>query len=94
MQEDTIWSNIFKKEQKKETNIFMVLHKIPIFQDLTKRELKAIDRILHRRTYKKDEVVFNEDEPGMGRWPSLFLREVEKSEAERVRDPSRFSAGR
>lgn len=66
MQEDTIWSNIFKKEKKKETNIFTVLHRIPIFQDLNKRELKAVDRILHRRTYKEGEVVFSENEPGVG----------------------------
>ena len=52
MQEDTLWSNIFKKENKKEPNIYTVLHRIPIFQDLNKKELKAVDRILHRRTYK------------------------------------------
>lgn len=66
MQEDTIWSNIFKKEEKKETNIFMVLHRIPIFQDLNRKELKAIDRILHRRTYKEGEIIFSENEPGVG----------------------------
>lgn len=66
MQEDTIWSNIFKKERKKESNIFIVLHKIPIFKDLNKKELKAIDRILHRRTYNEGEIIFNENEPGVG----------------------------
>ena len=66
MQDDTLWSNIFKKGQKKEANIYTVLHRIPIFQDLSKKELKAVDRILHRRTYKDEEIIFNESEPGVG----------------------------
>lgn len=66
MQEDTLWSNIFKKEHKKEANIYTVLHRIPIFQDLNKKELKAVDRILHRRTYKDEEIIFSESEPGVG----------------------------
>jgi len=66
VEEDTYWSNIFKKEEKEEKSIYSVLSKIPIFRDLTRRELKAIERILHRRSYKADEVIFYEQEPGVG----------------------------
>ena len=66
MQEDTMWGNIFKKREKEAPGILTVLSQTPIFHDLSKKELKAIERILHRRTYKKDEVVFNEGDPGAG----------------------------
>ena len=66
MEEDTYWSNIFKKVDKKEQSISSVLSKIPVFKDLTSRELRAIERILHRRVYKTDEVVFHENDPGVG----------------------------
>ena len=40
--------------------------KIPIFQDLEQGELKKIKHILHQRGYKKDEVIFNEGDVGLG----------------------------
>jgi len=42
------------------------LKAIPIFTDLSRRELASVERILHRREYQKDEVVFRQDEPGIG----------------------------
>lgn len=66
MQEDTMWGNIFRKQETEAPGILTVLSKIPVFNDLSKKELKAIERILHRRTYKKEEVLFNEGDPGMG----------------------------
>ena len=66
MEEDTFWSNIFKKEEKEEKSIYTVLSRIPIFRGLTRRELRAIERILHRRTYRADEAIFYEEEPGVG----------------------------
>ena len=66
MDEDTMWGNIFRKKEKDVKNIYTVLKKIPIFQDLTKKELKAIERILHHRHYKTDEIIFNEGDPGAG----------------------------
>ncbi|MGD9898901.1 MAG: cyclic nucleotide-binding domain-containing protein [Calditrichaceae bacterium] len=66
MQEDTYWSNIFKKEKKQADNIYTVLKEIPIFHELDKKELRSVERILHRRTYKVDEIIFNENEPGVG----------------------------
>ncbi len=66
MEEDTYWSNIFRKQQKQEKSIYTVLKRIPIFQDLNLRELKAVERILHRRTYRPEEIIFNENEPGLG----------------------------
>lgn len=66
MNDDTLWGNIFRKDEKEEENIYTVLKKIPIFKDLSKKELRAIERILHKRTYKPDEVIFREGDPGVG----------------------------
>ena len=66
MQEDTMWGNVFRKQELGKPGILTVLSNIPVFKDLTRRELKAIERILHRRIYKKDEVLFNEGDPGVG----------------------------
>jgi CRP/FNR family transcriptional regulator, cyclic AMP receptor protein len=47
-------------------DLLIVLERIPIFQDLSKRELEAVVRILHRREYVPDEVIIRQDEPGLG----------------------------
>ncbi len=66
MQEDTMWGNVFKKKETETLGILTILSKIPVFRDLSRKELKAIERILHRRSYKKEEVLFKEGDPGMG----------------------------
>jgi CRP-like cAMP-binding protein len=65
---NVIWSNVFKlrSEGTRETQVTEILKKIPVFEDLTKRELGLIERILHRREYRKDEMIFREGEPGVG----------------------------
>ena len=42
------------------------LKMIPIFTDLGRRELASVERILHRREYHAGEVIFRQDEPGLG----------------------------
>jgi CRP-like cAMP-binding protein len=66
MDEDTLWGNVFRKKVKGDQSIYSVLSKIPIFKDLNKKELRAIERILHRRIYSTDEIIFREDDPGVG----------------------------
>lgn len=66
MEEDTMWGNIFRKKEKQSDDIYTLLEKIPIFQDLNKRELRAIERILHQRTYAANEPIFNEGDVGVG----------------------------
>jgi CRP-like cAMP-binding protein len=66
MEEDTMWSNIFRKKEKHSDDIYTLLAKVPIFQDLNKRELRAIERILHQRSYVANEPIFNEGDAGVG----------------------------
>jgi len=43
-----------------------LLMRVPIFEELSARELQAIERILHRREYVPEEYIFRQGEPGMG----------------------------
>ena len=60
------WGNIFKSRQQQADEIDALLVKIPVFQDLNKREIMLIKRILHQREYGKNEIIFQEGEVGLG----------------------------
>ena len=40
------------------------LEKMPLFADLTRREIKVVDGFMHERNYLEKEVVFDEGEKG------------------------------
>lgn len=65
MQADGIWGNIFRLGQRK-TTLAEILHHVPLFQDLTPKELRTLERVVHIRTYREGEPVFVETEPGAG----------------------------
>ena len=66
MPSDPFWSNIFRRRDKEEAEIFDILKKVPIFQDLSRREFNKIESILHRRNWNADEAIINEGDPGLG----------------------------
>jgi CRP-like cAMP-binding protein len=43
-----------------------MLQSIPIFHTLTRKEILEVDELLHERVYEKNEVVFEEGDPGHG----------------------------
>jgi CRP/FNR family cyclic AMP-dependent transcriptional regulator len=51
---------------KEATRLREILKNVPIFADLNNRELASVERILHKREYQPQEIIFREDEPGMG----------------------------
>ena len=63
---NSLWGNVFKVRKKEEDTVHDILKKVPIFEELGKRELDRIERILHRREYAQDEVIFFQDQPGLG----------------------------
>ena len=63
---DSIWSFIFKTKEQEEEKILTVLRRLPIFKDLSRREVSSIERILHRRTYAIGEDIFTQGVPGAG----------------------------
>jgi CRP-like cAMP-binding protein len=61
---DSLWSNIFRRSD--DESVHALLRDIPLFADLSRRELSAIEDILHRREYERDEVLFRQGNPGVG----------------------------
>jgi len=43
-----------------------MLKNIPIFHALTRTEILEVDELLHERIYEKDEILFEEGDPGHG----------------------------
>ncbi|MDA7817709.1 cyclic nucleotide-binding domain-containing protein [Sulfurimonas sp.] len=62
MQFNTLWDNFFTKDTHESSINF--LKSIDIFSGLKLKEIKRLERTLHKRVYKKGEVIFNEGEPG------------------------------
>jgi CRP-like cAMP-binding protein len=83
-----LWSNYFSQDSEKD--IFTLLRGIPIFEDLSRRDLKALERILHRRKYHAGEYVFREGDPGLGMYiielgEISIVSESKSSEISRLR---------
>ena len=60
-----LWDNIFKTFEK-ETDVATVLSKNILFRNLSKKELKFIEKIVHIRKYRAGEVIFRQNENGVG----------------------------
>lgn len=59
-----LWSNFFQRDREKD--ILTLLRGVPIFEGLGRSQLRAVERILHRRKYHAGEYIFREGEPGLG----------------------------
>lgn len=60
-----LWGNVFKSfMKKKDQSRVDLISDIPIFQDLSRRELRTVTEILYDRTYEAGEDVFVADQPG------------------------------
>ncbi|MBK9293779.1 MAG: cyclic nucleotide-binding domain-containing protein [Oligoflexia bacterium] len=60
-----LWDNIFKKLDR-EQNIATILGNNILFRNLSKNELKFIENIVHIRKYRASEVIFRQNENGVG----------------------------
>ena len=65
MQADGIWTNIFRLSQRKQS-LAEILQNVPLFRDLSPKELRTLERVVHIRSYQPGETVFVETEPGAG----------------------------
>jgi CRP-like cAMP-binding protein len=63
---DPIWGNLFRRKEKDEDRFLSVLSKTNLFEGLSKNDLRQIIRIIHKREFKKDEVIFKYGDPGVG----------------------------
>lgn len=61
---DSFWGNIFRRKDEPDT--YALLKNIPLFEAMGRREMEAVERIMHRREYRAGEVIFRQGEPGVG----------------------------
>lgn len=58
---------LFRRRLDSETrNVADVLRQIPVFSSLSSRALYAMAEAVHRRTYRRGEVLYYEGDPGLG----------------------------
>ena len=63
---DTLWGNIFGRHQKKEQQIFDVLRAVPIFNGLSIRDLRTVQKLVYVRHYADGETIFSTGDPSLG----------------------------
>lgn len=63
--ESPLWHNFFRKETA-ESRIVDAISKNKIFEKLSARELNLVEKLIHSRTYKPGETVFQQGEVGVG----------------------------
>jgi CRP-like cAMP-binding protein len=61
-----IWSNIFRTKEENKKDVTALLTQVPIFQGLSKNQLREFAKIAHVRQYRAGETVFWKGEPGVG----------------------------
>lgn len=62
---NTFWGNIFSRfSSNDEASDYEILKLIPIFKDLSKRELKYLSSIVYQRSYEEGEYIFDTGQPG------------------------------
>ncbi len=61
-----VWENIFRNREKENNDLEKLLSVVPIFSQLTTRELRQVSSIVHKRGYAAGETVFTQGDPGLG----------------------------
>lgn len=82
--EDPEWTSLFEPNQGEDEELTAMLGRQPVFDNLTNRELKRVERIVHRRMFAATETVIQAWVPRSG----LFV--VESGSVDVVR---RLSSG-
>jgi CRP-like cAMP-binding protein len=65
MSVDPIWSNIFRKTPEKDSLAYFLSH-LPLFSELTPKELTLLESLVHVRNYRAHDLIFEEGDPGSG----------------------------
>ena len=63
---DSLWDNIFRGRQKGAERTVDLLLRIPIFENLSLRELRFIEKLVYVRRYVSGEPIFQQGDPSLG----------------------------
>jgi len=84
---DPLWSNIFRKKLAEDSLSYFLKH-LPIFSELSPRALSILENLVHVRSYKAHETIFEEGDPGSGMYMirsgavKIFARDKHDAEQE------------
>ena len=67
---EALYKNFFRKKDNSDP-ILKAMERIPIFENLVKKELKNIAQLIHEREYKPNEYVFKKHAPAEGMYVIL-----------------------
>ncbi|NWF89197.1 MAG: cyclic nucleotide-binding domain-containing protein [Ignavibacteriaceae bacterium] len=67
------WANVFKPPTDI-SDLIEILSTIPLFTELSKRDLSALFNVIHNRSYLKGEFIFHQGDPSIGMY---IIREGE-----------------
>ena len=65
-----LWENYFNKKNA-DSPVIHALQSVPVFNELTPKQFKEISRLIHKRNYKKGEIIFKKGAPGEGMYVIL-----------------------
>jgi CRP-like cAMP-binding protein len=65
MSSKSLWQNIFRQRDEA-SDLTAILARVPIFKNLTKKDLNLVRNLIHMRKYQPEEVIFMEGQPGTG----------------------------
>ncbi len=71
MPPDPFWSNLFRRRDRGGGELYEVMSRVPVFQDLSRREFERVREFLHPRTYSAEEAIVREGDPGVGMYVIL-----------------------
>ena len=71
MPPDPFWSNLFRRRDRGGDELYEAMSKVPVFQDLSRREFERVREVLHPRTYAAEEAIVREGDPGVGMYVIL-----------------------
>ena len=60
------WGNNFNRNGNNHLDVVTVLKNISFFNTLKRSELRELSRIIYVRWFKKNEIIFSENSPGLG----------------------------
>jgi CRP-like cAMP-binding protein len=86
-----LWGNIFRKKLEEESLAFF-LGAVPVFAELGKRSRIQLETLVHVRTYKANETIFETGDPGSGMYVirSGAVQVFERSPAGTEREVARL----
>ncbi len=81
-----MWANVFGKGDADQAAIRESIEKIPLFQGLTKKELRRVEESLYLRKYRANSFIFRAGEPGLGMYiihaGSVWIQRSEEADSD------------